>query len=97
MLMQEKQGQSGVEQGPAAGASSQSESQHEFAVAAVSKVPAVAVKPLRVSRVTTSSREATMRRGTFFTASLYVVSPLLVKPKKKLILFWLLLCHNTAC
>ena len=89
--MQEKQGQSGVEQGPAAGGSSQ----HELAVAAVIIVPAVAVNPLRLSRVATSNRVASMRKGPLFTVTTVFIFTAFCQAEKQLIQSGTALCKKS--
>ena len=82
--MQEKQGQSGVEQGPSlAGASSQPLSQHAFEIATCISLAVVEVKPLWVRRVTASKMLAIMRIGAIFTAPLYVFYLITVKLKQQ--------------
>ena len=87
MLMHEKQGQSGAEQGAdSLGLSpSQSESQQLLTFCASIQVAAMEGRPLRERIAITSSRPAIRRNGAFFTAHTLCGAPNLVKLKYRLL------------
>lgn len=80
-FMQEKQGQSRVEQGPdLTGVSSQSDSQQELTSSGCIKAAAVEVTPLRARRVTTSTNAASIRKEELITVDYLCFTPSSPRP-----------------